>query len=319
MPNYSSSRIVIILPEFDEDDTQAQRQIRWEKFRDLKNHILEHGEDEDGENFNPFTVLRPRPADQDDNWYEWHSNNWGTKWDLCYGNGVIHGDSTLIIEGQTAWCPPIELLQYLDEELGFIVEAQHFSYENDCWGDTINGISEFNDLHLIHINEDDPENDVALEIQEWENDNGQEITDSILHHYILFGEMVVARPYTFYGEILDSDWINGRVEWEVENGLEKYENWKEQHGNGEVRESFRKMKQNLLELVEQNLELKRINEGKYLEICNKLKNITFQEAESIVEYLQTLVPDNIEHDDNWDMVHYYHREGNEPQLVEIYS
>ena len=135
--------------------------------------------------------------------------------------------------------------------------------------------------------------------------------------YMLEGELREWRDHCLV--FLDGEFIDNRAHWEVENSLEHYEYWKEEHGNGEVLESFRKMKQNLLELVEENLELKRINEGKYLEICNKLKNLSVQEAESIVEDLKTLVPDNIEHDDNWDMVHYYHREGNEPQLVEIYS
>jgi len=304
MPNWSSSRIAITLPELEFDDPQAMRQIRWERFRDLKNHIIEVDEDE--ENFNPFNILHPRPAEQDDNWYDWNYENWGTKWDLCHGRGEIVGDKTIILEGDTAWCPPLELLNYLEGELGFLIEAQHFSYENNMYGDTICGEHNFHELNNVSgIDEEDPDDEMALKIKEWEDENEEDIADHILHHYILFGEWG-DRGYQFYGDILDSDWINGRVEWEAESALEHYENWKEEHVNDE---EFNEVKNHILEVIEENLELKRINEGKYLQLCNKLKNIRLQEAGSIVEEIRDIQNN---------MVHYYQKDSVEPQLISLY-
>tara|TARA_R100001440_G_scaffold451_1_gene1253 strand:- start:1755 stop:2675 length:921 start_codon:yes stop_codon:yes gene_type:complete len=305
MPNWSRSRIAITLPELEFDDPQAMRQIRWERFRDLKNHIIEVDEDETGNRIEPFNILHPRPADKDDDWYDWNANNWGTKWDLCYGHGEILGDKTIILQGDTAWCPPVELLDYLERELGFLIEAQHFSYENNMYGDTICGEHNFHELYSAEIDVEDFNDHMALEIKEWEDENGEDIQDHILHHYILFGEWG-DRGYQFWGDILDSDWINARVEWDAERALEDYINWKEQHGNNQ---GIKELKNHLLELIEENLELKRIKEGKYLEFCNKLKTISTIDAISMVEDLRDIQNN---------MIHYYNKDSVEPQLIGIY-
>ena len=309
MPNWSCSRIAITLPELDFDTMpHSARQIRWERFRDLKNHIIEVDEDETGNRIEPFNILHPRPADKDDDWYDWNANNWGTKWDLCYGHGEIVGDKTIILEGDTAWCPPVELLDYLDRELGFLIEAQHFSRENNMYGDTICGEHNFHELYSAEIDEEDFNDHMALEIKEWEDENGECIADHILHHYILFGEWG-DRGYQFYGDILDSDWINGRVEWDAESALEHYINWKQQHGYEEAQKEMIKLKNNLIELAEKQLESNMINEGGYLKICNKLKNLSVQDVNSMYIKIKEA---------EVNMVHYYQKDSVEPQLISLY-
>ena len=59
-----------------------------------------------------FMRLLPRPDDQEENWYEWNIQNWGTKWN-CYD--VVVSDiecpeytldqSVLTYNFQTAWSP----------------------------------------------------------------------------------------------------------------------------------------------------------------------------------------------------------------------
>tara|TARA_B100001094_G_scaffold304460_1_gene333434 strand:- start:187 stop:870 length:684 start_codon:yes stop_codon:yes gene_type:complete len=59
-----------------------------------------------------LAFLHPRPTDQDQNWYEWNTENWGTKWesevlatDYCKNRNVF------IVEIETAWSPPKKALQ----------------------------------------------------------------------------------------------------------------------------------------------------------------------------------------------------------------
>lgn len=53
-----------------------------------------------------------------DNWYDWASDNWGTKWDVeVLATGVDHGaTSTVTLWGDSAWSPPISLLANLSEK-----------------------------------------------------------------------------------------------------------------------------------------------------------------------------------------------------------
>lgn len=62
-----------------------------------------------------FNVLCPRPAEQDDNWYEWNCNNWGTKWDANIHDWQRQDDNTISLFFDTAWSPPIALYEYLTE------------------------------------------------------------------------------------------------------------------------------------------------------------------------------------------------------------
>ena len=49
----------------------------------------------------------PRPADQEDNWYDWNIENWGTKWDITdSGLGAV-SETELYAYFSTAWSPQI--------------------------------------------------------------------------------------------------------------------------------------------------------------------------------------------------------------------
>jgi hypothetical protein len=51
----------------------------------------------------------------DDRWYSWNNNNWGTKWEL----GEVdceHDEETLECEFQTAWSPPEGIYQALRDQ-----------------------------------------------------------------------------------------------------------------------------------------------------------------------------------------------------------
>lgn len=70
----------------------------------------------------PFQHLRPRPETEEQNWYDWNINNWGTKWDGDLIDYERLDDNEAIFYCNTAWSPPIALLEYLTEQ-GWTVEA----------------------------------------------------------------------------------------------------------------------------------------------------------------------------------------------------
>ena len=63
--------------------------------------------------------MRPMPKDQEDNWYDWCVNNWGTKWDVTepFVSDDVEEDS-VTFSFDTAWGPPITAFQHWAERDG---------------------------------------------------------------------------------------------------------------------------------------------------------------------------------------------------------
>lgn len=58
------------------------------------------------------------------NWYEFQTQEWGTKWD-AYDVDTLHDEGdTLTLNFDTAWSPPLELYRKA-ESLGFEIEATY--------------------------------------------------------------------------------------------------------------------------------------------------------------------------------------------------
>lgn len=75
----------------------------------------------------PYEILnklRPRPADQEENWYDWNVNHWGTKWDISLAGYEIVNETTVTLSFDSAWSPPLELYEYLVEQ-GWEVDAYY--------------------------------------------------------------------------------------------------------------------------------------------------------------------------------------------------
>ena len=51
----------------------------------------------------------------DDRWYHWNIQNWGTKWDACNVSIEYHDESQIEIEFDTAWSPPEPICERLRE------------------------------------------------------------------------------------------------------------------------------------------------------------------------------------------------------------
>ena len=82
-----------------------------------------------------FNHFVPRPESEEENWYEWNCENWGTKWDVDEDEVSIDRMSEEVINFDflTAWSPPINFLKnlaklyekiyiecnYIEESMGF--------------------------------------------------------------------------------------------------------------------------------------------------------------------------------------------------------
>lgn len=81
-----------------------------------------------------FNKIRPLPATEEDDWYEWRTTNWGTKWDIDKEQEVYNEPTCVAYSFDTAWAPPDELVKYastrfptLHFELIFLEEGACFA------------------------------------------------------------------------------------------------------------------------------------------------------------------------------------------------
>ena len=91
----------------------------------------------------PFSVIFPRPASEDENWYDWNIANWGTKWDANDFNMSV-SDSDIHMHFSTAWSPsegvtrrmsqrfPTLHIEHLYEEPGMAFEGKLVFENGEC-------------------------------------------------------------------------------------------------------------------------------------------------------------------------------------------
>jgi hypothetical protein len=74
----------------------------------------------DGDNF--LNVFVPRPVTESENWYDWNTSNWGTKWDV---NPRVTEDAghSITLSFDSAWAPPVEFYRAMVDEHGYEVMA----------------------------------------------------------------------------------------------------------------------------------------------------------------------------------------------------
>lgn len=67
----------------------------------------------DAESALSFMKIAPRPAQEEDNWYDWNIKNWGCKWDANDASVEDFIDESLTYRFNTAWSPPMPLVEKL--------------------------------------------------------------------------------------------------------------------------------------------------------------------------------------------------------------
>ena len=131
------------------------------------------------------------------NWYDFCTNEWGTKWDLSDPMVSVNDNGTVTVMCETAWGPPIAALDALQNQ-GFGIVAYYYEpgmqfagiYTNDShdeysdWGDS-NGATEMlpdelNDFFEITVSQrecEDEEKDDLLIFIENGIEHGSKTTD----------------------------------------------------------------------------------------------------------------------------------------------
>ena len=305
MPNNCNCELSINLPEveFYEDGvgSQAMRQNRWDLMKKLRDSL----DDPDfGDEI--LNIMRPEPKDIGDDWYQWRCDNWGTKWSQVEDHECERDLHLIQISLVTAWGPPIDLCQYLTNELGFDIHCIWASCENEDWGIYEEG-AVINFGHILR----------------WDESELQEVHDLIetcesrmiqfctLVDYSLFGHENNVGPVI---EEHDREWIINEFQFLYEDILEKYEEWLEDQPD---HKTLIKMKQELLERGEELLEWGKINEGDYLKLCNDLGKVTRERIKDLRDMIEPIV-DNYSIDYPQDQMIDYYKTGEEPKLIECY-
>ena len=93
---------------------------------------------EEGNFFNEFV---PLPEDQEKNWYDWHLENWGSKWDIANGFIGLEAPKELELGFDTAWSPPIAFYKKM-EDLGFTVSANYREEGMSFIGEYADGVDD---------------------------------------------------------------------------------------------------------------------------------------------------------------------------------
>ena len=80
-----------------------------------------------------FNYFVPRPESEEENWYNWNNENWGTKWDIVvdgeHSEDLIfdrQGDDRLSIIFRTAWNTPYKFFKkFIDRYEKMYIEVKY--------------------------------------------------------------------------------------------------------------------------------------------------------------------------------------------------
>lgn len=79
-----------------------------------------------------FQSIIPRPTESDDDWYNWNTTNWGTKWDAGDVNVEVDTDEVRIFFN-TAWAPPGRIFNEIANKFPTF-DVEYVYEEEQGWG-----------------------------------------------------------------------------------------------------------------------------------------------------------------------------------------
>ena len=119
MPNWCYNRVSIYsentndikeLKEFFESDQPFEKLIPspvWVKIKNEDGELPVKEEHKDADGKVLFTTSKfPKSGKNDDRWYDWQVQNWGTKWEPADLSVESDDDMELELTFNTAWSPP---------------------------------------------------------------------------------------------------------------------------------------------------------------------------------------------------------------------
>ena len=329
MPNINNSYIEISLQGEACELTQAQKQVRWEVWRELLNmdyHEYDAGlglamkSDQRG----LFQIIKPRPKEEDENWHSWNLENWGCKWDMDILDYNYQGYDfeSLTIEGETPWNPPFPILDEL-VRLGFNVNHQYTS--PDCWGNDFFwegeesadwGGQDPNPVHDITTFPDSLRN-----FKNWMEENPDEDINEIMFGYIMTGE--IGNDVLDFYNFNNKEYFYTQYEHVILHNIEEYYDYLN-HEPIQTTEDEEKLKSSRVEIMERIEYLKdkeAIDEGTYLNMCNFLGKIDMTSALAPEKLLVMKASSDLLFNQYYDktflMTNYYSG-SQEPNLIELY-
>lgn len=94
------------------------------------------------ENNELFQTILPRPASEEESWYEWNVNNWGTKWEASIHDWERQDDNTIWVSFDSAWSPPTALYEYMERN-GYTVDAMYWESGMGFCGRYVDGYDDY--------------------------------------------------------------------------------------------------------------------------------------------------------------------------------
>ena len=125
-----------------------------------------------------FHPMQPQLL-EDESWYNWRVENWGTKWDVG-GEGLeaeLINETTVQLSFDSAWNPPLYFYQHLEENHGFTVTASWFEPGMGFAGEIYDGemqhyewsnLEEAKEVIPEHIEE---QYGIIADLESWEEEN----------------------------------------------------------------------------------------------------------------------------------------------------
>jgi len=161
-----------------------------------------------------FQHLCPRPASEEDNWYGWNCDNWGTKWDITVNDSERDDEHTMLLHFDTAWSPPIALYEYLFSE-GWEVDALYHEPGMGFAGKFSEGFDDY--YEYSYSSREDVENlpeDIADftnawdDLENWESENEAEEEEELYLETVTDWYPIDVNPHYvgFYETKEDSNW-----------------------------------------------------------------------------------------------------------------
>ena len=117
---------------------------------------------------------------EDESWYSWRIDNWGTKWDIG-GETAGHVDrlseNSVYFAFESAWSPPVGFYSFLVEELGFAVDAMYYEPGMGFAGRFYDGEDQFvqwsslEEAREILDDDLDQQFGIIADMEAWEEEN----------------------------------------------------------------------------------------------------------------------------------------------------